>query len=127
MTHDELVRFAASKVGVEVEAVKTKRYFDPTYPDGSTIATASFLFEEIISHYAIKGTRKRFDLTSPELFLKGMEVCQYYVVIIKDEPVHGYSVRIGNRERVVQRAYTNISEIPETFWVCYAELEGGQG
>ena len=130
MTHDELVRFAASKVGVEVEAVKTKRYFDPTYPDGSTIATASFLFEEIISHYAIKGTRKRFDLTSPELMLKGMGVLPDYISWDIDgdkseQYVNLVDLRKGDTNAA--RFWKTPKEIPLLFWQCWAELEGGQG
>lgn len=132
MTYDELVRFAAEKLNVEIEAVKERRYFEPTYPPDSTIASSAFSYQEIMTHYVVKGTKDRFDLTSPELFLKGLEVCPYEVTINKDRVRNGMSslpntIELWSPGMGAEKSVRQIADIPLTFWQCWAELEGGQG
>ncbi|MDR4483876.1 MAG: hypothetical protein R3B95_11795 [Nitrospirales bacterium] len=101
MTHDELVRFAAGKVG-------TRHNFD-------LVQLSLDKWEWV-------------PLSSPELLLKGMRTLGELELIISGVPEgNGWTVEIigecvGKEVRGVAT-----EDIPLTFWQCWAELEGGQG
>lgn len=136
MTHDELMRFVAEKLNVDIEAIKEKRYFEPTYPPDSTIASSAFSYQEIVAHYVVKGTKDRFDLTSPELFLKGLEVFKDENLIKKaitcEIDISGLLMMyqwFDDAEAddwIIKRQFTEVKDIPLLFWECWAELEGEQ-
>lgn len=99
MTNDELVKFAVGKVGVELNG-------------------SCFLENEITGMY------KPFDLSSPDLMLKGM------VVLLSEQDV---CIKIDREEvdiyNYVTEAYAlrkrnGIDDISTLFWQCWAELEG---
>lgn len=100
MTHDELVKFAAGKVGGKVEI---------TY--SGLVVMVDYVM------YAI---------TSPDLMLKGMGVCGYDVAISIGQADYEKAVCFmeGSRHEV-WKFYRKPSDIPETFWTAWAELEGG--
>ena len=111
MTHDELVRFAAEKVGAE-----TRRLED----DRLTV------FRVEISE--VDGEQVDIDidedLTSPELLLKGLEVLIREGVEFLIEP--GY-VHVAIPDNTVSAPVKEIADLPLKFWTAWAELEGGQG
>ena len=98
MTHDELVRFAANTLGVE-----------------------------LLDTYFVSG----FDLTSPELFLKGLVECPFEVIVFKnrvtdDTPSH-IQILDDARDKMAIKRFNEAHEIALLFWQCWAELEGGKG
>ena len=120
MTHDELVRFAAGKV--DITAIKNDGWGGGWLrkEGGQTDWSRIFGTEGSALAYGI-------DLTSPELFLKGLEAFEKSGgdwVINKN----GMLLGLGNDDRYIPvTGFYKISDIPPTFWQCWAELEGGQG
>lgn len=108
MTHDELIRFAAGKVRGRIDEHGYIRFpirGDETYLDFT-----------------------RYDLTSPDLMLKGMGVCPHRVAIkTSPDANERYVSIIPNEGKFAMKWYDKAEEIPVEFWQCWAELEGGQG
>lgn len=133
MTHDELVRFAAGKVQVKVVPVFKEHYFPQIYdPDDTACSSDPYVKSRMIEGYVVEGTNERFDLTSPDLFLKGLEVCPYEVTINKDRVRNGVSnlpntIELWSPGMGAEKSVRQIADIPPTFWQGWAELEGGQG
>lgn len=101
MTHDELARFAAGKLGITLE-----------WRDGITL----------VYHLGL------FSLTSPELFLKGLGVCPHKVLIsVGSDPHERYLAILPPKGDFAMRWYDKPREIPELFWWSLAEIKGGKG
>lgn len=113
MTHDELVQFASEKVGVSIiirsvcaqtigdEDIFERRWFYQE-PDG-------FCDEP-------------FDLTSPDLFFKGLAVCQDKVLVSVGHEAHEKYVSVLPTEgRFSMKWYDKPNEIPQKFWESWAE------
>lgn len=94
MTIDQLVQFAAEKVGVQLS-------FDPD-DEG----------------WYFYGTSKLFDLSSPDLLLKGLAVYYKEGAPFQISP---WGVKLGFQNMT----FDTIERIPEKFWECWYELEKG--
>ena len=107
MTHNALVRFVAGKVGGTVV--------------GDAISLGGLdACGQLLLH----------DLTSPELFLKGLEVLPDYISWDIDgdkseQYVNLVDLRKGDTN--VGRFWKTPEEIPLKFWEAYFELEEGAG
>lgn len=109
MTHDELIRFAAEKVGIKLREWNG-RLLKPS-EGKSWIEVAGGQYEIC-------------NLTSPDLFLKGLAVCPYEVNIFKARQGVTYpdSIEIWDAE-TDKTATRNIENLPLKFWECWAEVE----
>lgn len=105
MTYDELVRFAAGKLAVEIA------YAD----DGMGWQYMSEDHEGWWDFY----------LTSPDLFLKGLAACPHYKELVIYTPqIEGDDTMIKMYVGKSLKMCKKPSEIPFTFWQCWAEVEG---
>ena len=118
MTHDALVRFAAGKLKIPLREWNGRQVYS------NTIARESgwIVLDD--------GNYTTFDITSPELFLKGLEVLPDYISWDIDgdkseQYVNLVDLRKGDTNAA--RFWKTPKEIPLLFWQCWAELEGGQG
>lgn len=101
MTHDDLVRFAAGKLGGKVE-----------------ITYSGLVVMVDYTMYAI---------TSPELMLKGMGVfMRCGAASVKIYPLQ-IDVFDYNTNKSATRTLESVADVCEAFWECYVEVEGGQG
>ena len=120
MTHDERVRFAAGKLNVRVVPVFKEHYFPRIYASDDTACSSDpWVRNKMIEGYVVEGTDERFDLTSPELFLKGLDV---YAKDGAPFLLSWWGVKLGTQNMTFEK----IEDIPLMFWQCWAELEGGQ-
>lgn len=97
MDHDALVQFAAEKVGVEI-----------AYADDGL--GWQYMSAEHDGWW-------NFDLTSPDLFLKGLGVYYKEGAPFQISP---WGVKLGFQNMT----FDAIERIPEMFWQCWAEVEG---
>ena len=116
----ELIKFAAGKLNVEVHVGAAYDEKKIWYEAPTAICAIN------IHHH--NGTP--FDLTSPELFLKGLEVLPDYISWDIDgdkseQYVNLVDLRKGDTNAA--RFWKTPKEIPLLFWQCYYELEGGKG
>lgn len=128
--YEALVKFAAEKMGVEAVAIKEKRYFEPTYPPDSTMASSALSYQEVVTGYVVKGTGQPFDLTSPDLFFKGLAVIPPHLLWYLNGDSYHRSIAICNdgqgdmRGKVGKVWWDKPADIPLAFWQAWAEAEG---
>ena len=113
----ELIKFAAGKLNVEVHVGAAYDEKKIWYEAPTAICAIN------IHHH--NGTP--FDLTSPELFLKGLGVLGALELIISGAPISdGWVIEIVKESVGVEYRGIATQNIPLTFWQCWAELEGGK-
>lgn len=117
MTHDELVKFAAEKVGGEV--------CNPTGDELCVKTLFATLDPTMCSGWHIH------DLTSPDLFFKGLGVFheqhkeegKWHILVQRDGSLE-YNLYVSETRFYTVRNIKDVSEIPQKFWECWAEAEG---
>lgn len=110
MTHDELVRFAAEKVGITLKEWNG-RLLKPNESKSWIVVDG--------------GQYEIFDLTSPDLFLKGLWVCPYEVNVFKASEVSKLPDSIEIWDSMYDKqAIRDLDNLPLKFWQCWAEVEG---
>lgn len=118
MTHDELVQFAAEKMGVSAfknsgAAGGWVRKWDNETDWDRCFATELLAIESLV------------DITSPDLFFKGLAVCPHHVSIKAGPDIHSrYVFVLKESGKHWMKFYDKPSEIPQKFWECWAEVEG---
>lgn len=119
MTHNELVKFAAGKVNV---LVAQKKIYERTEGDEDVYKEEWF---EVDEHGEIEDY---FDLTSPDLLIKGLEALQQENGTWLIYP-HAIEMWLNGfpTVRYFSLPVRAVSDVPLLFWQCWAELEGGQG
>ena len=115
MTHDDLVRFAAEKLVVEIR-FWNGRWLMPLSFAKSWVEIEGNLYEN-------------FNLTSFELFGKGLAVCEHEVNIFKGQahrvsPVKNeVEIWRPKDDRLTKKAFNDVTELPLAFWTVWYELE----
>ena len=112
MTHDELVRFAAGKVGNETKRLEDGRLmvFNVEISEMDDESVAVDTYE---------------DLTSADLFIEGLGVCPHRVAIkTSPDANERYVSIIPKKGKFALKWYDRVEEIPLKFWEGWYELEG---
>lgn len=122
MTHDELVQFAAEKVG---EAIIIRSVCVQTIGDED-------IFESLWFYQEPDGfCDEPFDLTSPDLFFKGLAVFheqhreegKWHILVQRDGSLE-YNLYISETQFYTVCNIKDAAEIPMKFWESWAEVEG---
>ena len=96
MTHDELVRFAAEKLGVEL--------LDTHFISGFDLSSPDLFFKGLEAFNTVEGRWLKIQMSTVEMGINKAHSDEHGISIFKDDIAAW--------------------DIPLTFWQCWYELEG---